>query len=813
MTGILRDARTAARGLLRAPAFTLLAVSTLALGIGANAAIFALVNEALLRPLPFREPSRLVHVWDRAEGVDEERPVSPPVWSALAARTDVFEAACASFDDVYTLTGSGEPESISGYRLSAGFFPMLGVKPMLGRSFTGDEDRPGHAHVVVLSHRLWQRRFGSDPAIVGRSLTLSGEAYTVVGVMPPRVVHPPGVELWTPLALPDGSRDDGRLRVLRVLARIRPGVGREAAARALADVSARLKREHPNAVRGGGLVAQPLDILYRGDARRPLAAVAGAVALVLLAACANVAGLSLARAAGRRQAVAVRVALGAGRGRLVRESLVEAGILSLAGGGLGLAFAYWSAGLLPALFPQSIANLKLPRIEAVSVDLRIVLFGLGACVVSTLVSGAAPALRSALSEPEGILRGAGRGIAVRRERGGSLLVAAEVALALVLLVGAALLLRSFLELRGSGLGFDPERVLSARILPPEHRYGDAGKITALHDAVLERVRSLPGVEAAGSVTFLPLSGWHGKRAHRLEGEAAPPPGAEKEAEFRMVDPGYLAAMRIPVLAGRGFDAHDGATSLPVVLVNEAFVRRFLPGTTVADAVGRRLIVSVRPLDGGPPRPREIVGVTGDVRHLGFDHAPDPEIDLPFAQEPVPLFCLAVRTKGDPQAMATALRRAVWQVDPDQPVAYLMPLEELAAESLALRRLSALLVGAFAALALGLAALGVYGVVSQVVVRRTREIGVRVALGATPSAVVTHVMVQSLGLAAGGAAAGLLASLALAPLLRGLLVGVTPADPLSFAAAASCLLAAAGLAAYLPARRAARVDPAAVLREP
>lgn len=812
MAGLLRDARIAARGLMRAPGFTLLVVVTLGLGIGANAAIFALVNEALLRPLPFREPPRLIHVWDRAAGVDEEQPVSPPVWSALAARADVFEGVCASADEVYNLTGVGDPESIVGYRLSAGFFPMLGVAPMLGRFFTEDEDRPGRQHVVVLSHRLWQRRFGSDPAIVGKSLTLSGQAYHVVGVMPPRVVHPQGVELWTPLALPDGSRDDGRLRFLRILARLRPGVGLTAARRALEEVSARLTRERPDAVRGGGLVAQPLEAAYRGDAGAPLGALAGAVALVLLVACVNVAGLALARAAGRSEATAVRVALGAGRARLVREALVEAALLSLAGGGVGLALAYGGAGMLPALFPRTISNLSLPRIETVAVDLRVVLFAFGACVFSTLVSGLAPALHAAFSEPGEALKAAGRGIAMRREGMGSLLVAAEVSLALVLLVGAGLLLRSFLHLRGSGLGFDPGHVLTARILPPEYRYGDRRTLAALHDAVLERVRSLPWVEAAGSITFLPLSGWHGTREFRFEGQEPPAPGGEREAEFRMIDPGYLRAMRIPLRAGRGFDARDRATALPVVLVNEAFVRRFLPGARPGDAVGRRLIVGVRVLESRAPAPREVVGVVGDVRHLGFDHAPDPEIYFPFAQEPVPLFCLAVRTQGEPGVMAGALRKAVWQVDPDQPVAYLLPFEEIAGESLAVRRVSALAIGIFGALALGLAALGVYGLVSQAVVRRTREIGVRIALGAAPSAVVKQVMRRSLGLAAGGALAGLFASLALARLLQGLLVGVTPGDPLSFVAATTCLLGAAGLAAYVPARRAARLDPAAVLRE-
>ena len=811
--GLVGDLRCSARALLRSPGHTLLVVATLGLGIGANAAIFALVNETLLRPLPFREPDRLVHVWDRTQGGDSFA-MSPPAWGALQARSDVFEEVAGSADAMYNLSGLGEPESIVGYRFSEGLFRTLGVPSALGRVFSAEEDRLGSERVVVLSHRFWQRKLGGDPAVVGRRLTLSGESHTIIGVMPRGVVHPPGVELWTPLAVEEGMRDDGRLRFVRVVARLRAGVSLERARRAVDEVSLRLSRERPDAVRGGGLVVEPLDAHYRGDARAPLAALLGAVAFVLLVACANVAGLSLARAAERRHAFAVRVALGAGRARLVREALVEAALPAAVGGALGLALAFRGAELLPALFPQSIANLSLPRVETVSVDLKVLLFTLGVSTLAALLSGLAPALVASAAEPGEALKGSARGVAGGRSRLPSLLVGGEVALAVVLLVGASLLLRSFLHLRSGELGFDPDRVLTARILPPDYKYGDPGKLLALHDAVLERVRSLPGVESAGSVTFLPLSGWHGGRAFRLEGEAPPAPGEEKDAEFRMIDPGYLAAMRIPLRAGRAFDERDRDEAPRVVLVNETFVRRFLPGMTVAGAVGRRVLVTLRLLQGDEPPPlREIVGVVGDVRHLGFEIPPDPEIYLPYAQEPVPLFGLAVRTREDPRALAGAVSAAVGQVDPDQPLAYLMPLEQLAAEALALRRLSALLVASFAAVALVLAALGVYGVVSQAVARRTREIGVRMALGARPSTVVGDVLRRSLGFAALGALAGALGSLAVGRLLRSFLLGVTPADPVAFAAAAGCVLAAAGIAGYLPARRAARIDPAAVLREP
>jgi predicted permease len=806
-----RDLRLAARSLLRSPGYTLLVVVTLALGIGANTAIFALVNETLLRPLPFRDPDQLVFVWDRSPDGDTA-PMSPPAWTAVATRTDVFERVAGSADAMYNLTGAGEPESVVGYRFGAGLFETLGISPELGRVFTPDENRPGGERVVVLSHRLWQRKFGGDPKVVGTSVTLSGHPYTIVGVMPPGVVHPPGVELWTPLALPDGARDDGRLRFVRVVARLRAGVSLDTAQRAVSQVSTRLSKQHPDAVRGGGLFVEPIDTMYRADARAPLAALAGAVAFVLLVGCANVAGLGLARAVDRRHALAVRVALGAGRVRLVREALVEAALLAFVGGALGLGLAVRGASLLPALFPQTISNLNLPRVESVTIDLRVLLFTVAVSLLAAILSGLFPALVASGTDPGETLKGAARGIAGGRSRLPSLLVAGEVALAVVLLVGASLLLRSFLHLRGSSLGFDPDHVLTARILPPSYKYGDPAKLAAFHDAVLERVRAVPGVEAVGSVTFLPLSGWGGPRVFRLQGEARPAPGEEKEAEFRMIDPGYLRAMRIPLLAGRGFDARDRADAPKVALVNEAFVHRYLSGDAPA-AVGSRLRVAVRLAEADAPPLREIVGVVGDVHHFGLERPVEPEMYFPFAQDPVPLFCLAARTRGAPRAFGHAVSEAVWQVDPDQALAFVMPLEDLAAQSLTLRRLSTLLVGAFAALALGLAALGVYGVVAQAVARRTREIGLRMALGARPASVIGDVLRHSLGLAAGGALIGVLGSLVVARLLRGLLLGVTPADPVALAAAASCLLAAAGIAGYLPARRAARVDPASVLREP
>jgi putative ABC transport system permease protein len=808
--GLVRELGHGLRSLLRSPSHALVVLATLAVAAGSSAAVFAVLREALLRPLPFREPDRLVRVWDRAPD-GTEAPMSPPVWQALRTRTDVFETVGGSVDSMYTLTGRGEPESVIGYRFSADFFPMLGRPPLLGRVFAPGEDRPGADRVVVLSHRLWVRKLGGDPAVVGRPLTLSGSVHTVVGVMPPGFVHPKGIELWTPFDLPDGSRDNPRARFVRVVARLREGRTLADARRAVADVQERLARDRPDALRGGGLVAKPLDEDTRGDARAPLLALAGAVAFVLLGAGANLAGLAVARAAARRRDLAVRVALGAGRYRLLRESLAEWLILAALGGGLALVFASALARGLPRLFPATIANLALPRVEAVPVDGPVAAFALAAAMLVSIAAAAAPALHAVTLDAGEALKGAARGVVGGRGRALKVLVGAEVAVALVLLVGAGLLVRTFLHLRGGGLGFDPERVLTARLLLPERRYEDPGRILAFHDRVLARVRALPGVEAAGSVAFLPLSGWHGPRPFRIEGEASAGAASEPEVEVQWIGVGYRDAMKIPLLAGRDVEQRDREGSPPAVLVNAAFVGRFLRGD-LAGALGRRVAYGTRPPGGEGPPWREIVGVIGDVRHLGFERPADPAVYVPFAQQPIPLVSLAVRTAGDPAALGPALRRAVWSEDPEQPVAFLMPLAELAGESLALRRLSALLAAAFAAMALGLAALGAYGVVAEVVSAGAREIGVRLALGASPSSVVGGILRDAFSAAGLGAALGLAAALVVGRLLRGLLVGVAPVDPATLALAAVALVGAAAVAAWRPARRAAAIDPAAVLRQ-
>ena len=455
-----------------------------------------MANEALLRPLPMREPDRLVRVWDRGrEGGN--RAMSPAAWAALRHRRDVFESVGGSADIMSTLTGHGEPESILGYRFAAGFFETLGVAPALGRTFSAEDDRPGAPPVVVLSHRLWQRRLGGDPGVVGKALTLSGRAHTVIGVMPRGFVHPPTVELWVPLALEPAAIENPRARFVRTVARLREGVGLDAARRAVDEVSRRLLAEKPEAVHGGGLRLETMDEDVRGDARTPVLALLGAVGFVLLVACANVAGLSLGRAATRRRDLAVRVALGASRARLVGEALVETALLAAVGGALGLLLAWWASGFLPALFPSTIANLSLPKVESVPVGLPVALFAAAATTLAALVAGAAPALHAAFSGPSESLQSSSRSVAGDRRRVLPLIVASEVGLALVLLVGAGLLLRSFLYLRGGDAGFDPANVVTGRLILTGERYDEPERVRTLHDGVLARLRATPGVEAVG----------------------------------------------------------------------------------------------------------------------------------------------------------------------------------------------------------------------------------------------------------------------------------------------------------------------------
>ena len=804
---IWQDVKQAARRLRKTPGFTAVAVAVVAIGIGANAAIFSVVNATLLASGPFPDPDRLVRVWDSSPQRGEEiDPIPPASFAAYRDEAGVFETLGASTDGFYNLTGAGEPEALLSYRYSADFFRALGVTPLLGRTFTAEEDRPGHDAVVVLSEDLWQRRFGRDPGILGRAITLDGRAYTVIGVMPTSTAFGT-LQLWTPLALDPALADNRERRFLRVAGRLKPGVTLEEADAALKRVAARMERDHPDTHSGWTALAEPIDERTVGGIRPALKILAAAVAFVLLIACANVANLLLVRASGREREAAVRVALGASTWRLVRESLAESLLVATAGGALGVWLAGAGVNLLLAFFPRNLGNTAIPRLREIPIDGSVLAFSLLLVLVSGVLFGLAPALRASAADPADCLREGGRTSAgAGRGRLRGLLVATEMALALVLTSAAALMVHSFARLQSGRLGFDPDRVLTLRVMLPQSRYDTDGQRRFL-DQALQSIREVPGVESVGATTFLPLSGWHGDRAFAVEGRAPARPGQEPHADWRVIGGDFFTALRTPLVRGRMFTEGDRETQPRVAVVNETFARRHFGSE---EALGRRIDFRIDS-DVTEPQWRQIVGVVGDIRHHGLVREPVAEVYLPFAQEPLFIIGLAVRTSGEPAAMAGALRQAIWKVDKDQPVSYVLPLREMAAETTALHRTSTLTLLAFTGIALALAALGLYGVLSYAVSQRSHEIGIRVAMGASRRDILAMVVRQGLRLSAAGLVVGLAASLALTRLLSSLLFGVSPYDVPTLAIVVAVLLATALLASLIPALRATRVDPLVALR--
>ncbi len=808
MNGVRQDLRFGLRQAARSPGFTALAVLTLAAGIGANTAIFGVVNAVLLAPLPYEDPDRLVMIWGQnlAKGSELDL-VSAPEFAAWSSHGPLFDRIAASRDASYSLTGSGEPESIFGYRFSAGFFGVLGVDPLLGRTFLPEEDRPGGDRVVVLSHRLWQRRFGSDPGILGAPITLSDSAYTVIGVMPPGFQHPPGCELWTPLALDPEPAADRSRRFLRVMARLRRGVTIAAAQEGMDAIMAGIEAEWPDSNTGQRASVVSLRQERVGDVQPALLVLLGAVGFVLLIACANAAHLTLARATARRKEIAIRAALGAGLPRLFRQLLTESALLSAAAGALGLLIAFWLVALLVTIFPKNIANLRMPIVEEIPIDGRVLGFTLLIAALSGLATGLAPAWRAARTDPARALgagtRDAASGAEGRRVR--AALVVAETAIAVVLLAGAGLMARSFLRLQRSDLGIDPDQVLSAQVFLPRSRYADAGARSRFVESVVERLRVLPGVRSAGATNFLPLSGFWGTINFTVEGVAEPRPGLEPEADNRVASSDYFRTTGMRLIAGREFTDGDREGAPQVAIVNETMVRRYFQG---GDPVGGRLNL------GGREEPSwwEVVGVVADVKSFGPDQEAHAEIFRPFAQVPFPLVAFVVRTDSDPESLAAAARRAVWEVDKDQPVLKALGMRQLAAESVAPRRISTLLMGAFALMAIALAAVGIYGVMTYAVSLRTHEIGVRMALGARSADILRLVIREGMGLTLSGLALGLLAALGLTRFLESMLFGVDPGDPATLACVTTLLAAVSFAAACVPARRAARVDPMVALRQ-
>jgi putative ABC transport system permease protein len=804
MRTFLQDLRYGLRMLAKSPGFTAAALLTLTLGIGATAAIFSVVDAVLLRALPFRDPSRLVAVYEDVShwGFPRNTP-APGNYADFKAQTQVFEDVAASAFQVYNLSGKGEdPEKLEGQSATHNLFSLLGVAPELGRVFTADEDRPGFQHVVLLSHDLWTRRFGADRKAIGREILLNNEKYSVIGVLPAGFhFEAKNEDIWTPMAFPAEQLLNRGTHYLNVVARLQPGVSVEKANASLQVLLKTRAQQYPEDLRVmDRFFAEPLQVSYTYEVRSGLKVLIAAVGFILLIACANIANLLLSRAAGRQRELAVRTALGANRARLVRQLLTESTLMALGGGALGILLADWCFVFLKNLIPEDLS-----RMIALTLDFRVLAFAVAVSLASSVLFGLAPALQISGIDLNEVLKQGGRGnTGPRRSLFRSALVIGEVALSLVLLVGSGLMIESFANLRGLNPGFRADHVLTMRLEVPDTKYGNFARRTQFFQNVLERVRTIPGVQVAGFTSALPLT-FKGGTSRFTPEHVVLPQGLSNDANNRVVSPGYFEAMRIPLRRGRFFDEHDGALAAPVVLINETMARKFWRNQ---DALGRRMQLHAD----GPWF--QIVGIVADVRQMGLNEPPRQEMYFSYWQAEKNWFTprdLAIRTAGDPTALVKSVKRTIASIDRDQPISDIKTMDQWLDEEVASRHVQTTLLGGFAALALILACIGIYGVLAYVVTQRTQEIGVRVALGADSGSIFRAVAKQGMSLAAAGIAIGVAASLALSRGLESMLFDVKPTDPLTYLGAALVFAFVSLLACYIPARRAAKVDPLVALR--
>jgi putative ABC transport system permease protein len=810
MGNLLQDMRYGLRTLMKNPGFTLVAVVALALGIGANTAIFSVVNAVLLRPLPYDNSERLMQVWStNLKRGWNEAPASYLNYKDWREQSQSFESMAAYSEASAAMTYGDVPEQITGLGATSDLFKALATQPLMGRTFLPEDERAGGSHVVVLGYGLWQRRFNADPNIVGKQIKFDGESTTVIGVMPQGFRFPldtDNPEFWIPLDPEQGYNLERGANYLKVIGRLKAGVTIEQAQAEMTAIGQRLEQQYQDKNAGKGVRLVSLYEEMVGSIRPALLVLLGAVGFVLLIACANVANLLLARASSRQKEIAIRTALGASRARVIRQLLTESLLLSLAGGGLGLLLAFWGVDLLSAAIPENI-----PRIKELGLDLNVLAFTTAVAVLTGVVFGLVPALQASKPDLTEALKEGGRGSTegLRRNRTRSLLVVLEVALSLVLLIGAGLLIKSFIYLLNVKPGFNPEHVVTANLSLPPVKYGESEQQAAFFHQVIERVQTLPNVEAAAVVSPLPLSGSMMQNILTVEGRPPLAPGEKLITDTRLVSPDYMRVMGIPLIKGRAFTERDSKDAPRVFVINETLAQRFFPGE---DPIGKRIKVSARASYEKEDTAGEIVGIVGDVRHRSLDRDSSPECYVSYLQIADPYMTLVVRTKSaDALGMAASLRSSIQQVDPEQPVFDIMTMNQVLARSIATRRFNMLLLGIFAGVALVLAGVGLYGVMNYSVAQRTHEIGIRMALGAQQSDVLKMIVGHGMLFTLIGLCLGLVAAFALTRVMSGLLVGVTATDPWTFVGTAGLLAAVALVACYIPARRAMRVDPMVALR--
>jgi putative ABC transport system permease protein len=809
----MNDLRYAFRMLIKSPGFTLVAILTLALGIGANSAIFSVIDAVLLRSLPFPKADRLTMIWASApqHPGDDHQVHSYPDYLDLRAQNHTFSAMSA-YTGSSVIWGTGEnAEDVPGLAATSDIFDVLQTRPLLGRGFTAEDEKPGAARVVVISYDFWQRHFGGAANVLGQQVTLANRIHTITGVMPPGwkfPVHREAVNFVAPLLPLFSTSDDYITRrgahFLFVAGRLKPGVDLRTATTDLQTIAAQLAKQYSETDAGRTEQVVDLQSDVASGVRPALLVLLVAVSLVLLIACANVANLFLARASTREREIAIRSALGATRSHIVRQLLAETLLLALLGGAAGLLLAWWSTDVLAALGPAD-----LPRLDEVRVNGGVVAFTLGIALLTSIIFGLVPALQASRPEVERSLKEGGRGTSAgsRSHRLRSAFVVAQIALSLVLLVGAGLLIRSFSELRSVRPGFDANGVFTFWQALPKARYGEVDQQARFFDQLLAKLTTLPGIENAGMVSPLPFTGNNRGSTFTIAGRPAPPQGLEPSASRLTTDGRYFRAMRIPLQAGRTFEARDGKDAKPVLMINDAFARKFFPNE---NPLGQH--VTVGGSTDHPEPAREIIGVVGTVKHESLSEPDGPEVYLPFPQDPDRYMDLVVRaTSGNLSGVETTIRHAVHEIDAQQFVPTVTPLSELVSRTLAESRFHTVLLGVFAAIAIILAAIGIYGVIAYNVAQRTKEIGIRMALGAQQRQMLAMILRQSLTMAAIGIGVGLLGAFAATRLLSALLFGVGTTDLITYGAVILLLGAAALLAGFLPARRAMKVDPVIALR--